>query len=161
MVIRCVKPPAKSIGGSLIGRKHSLRTRFFTLALLTFVCYIQSGLIAQEQVMRTIRLDPTNSRPVPELGIILGGLEKGDGVSVVVMLGQVDVRGADFREGDVVVRINKKPIKNLKEFDKHYKAANVGSTMEFEIGRGGKRSVLRFVKPKPSKQQPVFIRRVE
>lgn len=127
--------------------------------LLVLCTLLQISSFAQGMGQQRIHLDPSTARPLPELGIVLQKPEKEDQISVFHKIPTSSIDSLDFQEGDVLVSINGKPIRTLKDIDKYYGDAKVGAKMEFGMERNGKKHSVSFNKPKPSKRGgPIMIR---
>jgi S1-C subfamily serine protease len=131
--------------------------RLSTLVVLSTIALI--ALHAQEVMRQQIQLSPSTGRILQEIGIILQQQEGQKQPSVLMKIADNGPKGAKFQEGDVLVAVNKKEVKSLKEFDKAYEAVKVGAMAEFEIERGGKKLTLSFVKPKPQPRKQMTITR--
>ena len=133
--------------------------RIVTLAMIVMLAFI--SLHAQEMRQRQIQLSPSTGRILQELGIILQQQEGDKQPSVLMKIADNGPKGATFQEGDVLVSVDKKEVKSLKEFDKTYEAVKVGSTVAFEVEREGKKLTLSFAKPKtkPKDGKPMIITR--
>ena len=133
--------------------------RIVTLAVIVMLAFI--SLHAQEMRQRQIQLSPSTGRILQELGIILQQQEGDKQPSVLMKIADNGPKGASFQEGDILVSVDKKEVKSLKEFDKVYEAVKVGSTVEFGVEREGKKLTLSFAKPKakPKDGKPIMITR--
>lgn len=129
--------------------------------LMVFCLLVLGSLHAQEMMQRQVQLSPSTGRILQELGIILQQQEGQKQPSVLMKIADNGPKGATFQEGDVLVSIDKKEVKSLKEFDKLYEAIKVGATVEFVVARESKNLTLSFVKPKakPKDGKPMIITR--
>ena len=133
--------------------------RLSTLVVLFTITLM--ALHAQEMMQRQIQLSPSTGRILQEIGIILQQQEGQKQPSVLMKIADNGPKGATFQEGDVLLSVDKKEVKSLKEFDKAYEAVKVGATTEFQIERDGKKLTLSFAKPKAKAKdgKPMIITR--
>lgn len=57
------------------------------------------------------------------------------------------VAGIDLQRGDIILSVNKQPIRNVEDFNQAMAKTTVGSPVTLVTERGGKRKELRFNKP--------------
>lgn len=86
-----------------------------------------------------------NLRPIPELGFIAGEQD-----SVVTLMRALPVPGLpklDLQTGDVLLRLNGKPITTLDAFATQFEQLKTGASIELGIRRGGAERQVAFAKP--------------
>lgn len=117
--------------------------------------------LAQAQGMREMRLDQKTARIVSEIGTVFVKTPDDKNIRVDMKMDGKNQTGADFESDDLIVGINNKPVKTLEDFDKQYGEAKVGSSITFEVERGGKKTTVVFKKPKPAPKsnKPMIIQR--
>lgn len=123
-----------------------MRVRFGLAVLMLCSLFTMTVLVAQER--RMMQLDRATARPAPEIGAIFQKGETDQFLKVAFKLPGVEVKGITLEEGDVLLAVNKKPIRSLGDFDKEYSEAKVGAKIQFDVERGGKKLTFNFHKPK-------------
>ncbi len=123
-----------------------MRVRFGLAVLMLWSLFSMAVLVAQER--RMMQLDRATARPAPEIGAIFQKGETDQFLKVAFKLPGLEVKGITLEEGDVLLAVNKKPIRSLGDFDKEYSEAKVGAKIQFDVERGGKKLTFNFLKPK-------------
>ena len=123
-----------------------MRVRFGLAVLMLWSLFSMAVLVAQER--RMMQLDRATARPAPEIGAIFQKGETDQFLKVAFKLPGLEVKGIALQEGDVLLAVNKKPIRSLGDFDKEYSEAKVGAKIQFDVERGGKKLTFNFLKPK-------------
>lgn len=123
-----------------------MRVRFGLAVLMLCSLFTMAVLVAQER--RMMQLDRATARPAPEIGAIFQKGETDQFLKVTFKLPGVEVKGITLEDGDVLLAVNKRPIRSLGDFDKEYSEAKVGAKIQFDVERGGKKLTFNFLKPK-------------
>ena len=133
--------------------------RLSWIGFMTCSLFALGSLVAQERQM--VQLDRATSRPAPEIGAIFQKGETDQFLKVAFKLPGVEVKGIALESGDVLLAVNKKPIRSLGDFDKEYNEAKVGAKIQFDVERGGKKFTFNFIKPKRPENagRPMIIQR--
>ena len=123
-----------------------MRVGFGLAVLMLWSLFSMAVLVAQER--RMMQLDRATARPAPEIGAIFQKGETDQFLKVAFKLPGIEVKGIALEEGDVLLAVNKKPIRSLGDFDKEYSEAKVAAKIQFDVERGGKKLTFNFLKPK-------------
>jgi S1-C subfamily serine protease len=91
--------------------------------------------------------DDPNQDVLPALGVAIG--QKDGKVEIIDTFPNAP---KEMAKGDVIVSLNGKAMKGLKDFSAVYDHAEVGAELEFELSRGGKTLIVVTKRNKPQGQ---------
>ncbi len=113
---------------------------------------------APQMVMRVSRDDGEGGNEditlAAELSMLLRG--KGDRLEVETIEGLGEVDGLDIATGDIISKLNGKPLSSTEEWDKQYAGIAVGEELTIEVLRNGK--TIRSTLKKPASRGRVMMR---
>jgi len=139
---------------------------FLPLLLLTLVALAAS---AQERIMRMggpdgkVRVIKGEIFDIPELGALI--IKGDDGLKVEhVMPAEARPKAyadVDIKSGDLVLLVNGKRVKTIKDVEKQYGAVAVGEEIKLGLQRGEETLISRFAKadPKDLPQRKIIMRK--
>jgi S1-C subfamily serine protease len=111
----------------------------------------QSQMVSGAEGARLARMDNRTTW----LGALAGDLDRVVAIGLIIM----PMEGIDLRSGDVVQKLNGRPVASVGVLVREYGTLAVGAPVRLTVKRGGKTVVVVFAKPHPSKVPDLNVQR--
>lgn len=125
--------------------------RYISKLFLAFVLLMLCNLPGHGQVARRMLTIEGDAFRIPELSAIIS--EEEDKVKVVMAMPtemrRKAYRNVDLQESDIVLYLNGKRIKAVKDFEETYESLAIGDTVQIGIRRDEDRFIVSFPKADP------------